>query len=216
MSRAVVLASGGIDSTIAMVWAIASGIDTIDPVIIDYHQPNFEEIKSAKAIVMRLRDRFGERVSLPRFFQIAGLSGLPNAPIDAELIPSMESVFLTCAAVVAARFEAGAVVTSYHGGASAKRLVDSAALLQEAVRKTAPIKIVAPFVELLDRSEILAVALRLDRELTQFAEPTMELLGMTTSCVVRTATGKPCGACARCLRRVEGFKAAGIDDPAAT
>ena len=128
--RAVVVLSGGQDSTTCLFWALANGVDKVYPVTFDYNQRHKREIEAAKTIVdiARMiygRDRVQEHevielgpvlkgtsplVSGEQLEQYKDHGSLPGG-LEKTFVPMRNQLFLTIAANRAAVHECEALIT---------------------------------------------------------------------------------------------------------
>jgi 7-cyano-7-deazaguanine synthase len=219
-SKALVLLSGGQDSTTCLYWAMHRfGRDNVAAISFDYGQRHRIELDCAKAIA---KDADIEHAILPinTFAALGGdaltdpgiavepgvdeVSGLPNT-----FVPGRNLVFVTYAAAYAWREDIGNIVvgvaqTDYSGYPDCRE--ETIQALQVAIRlgMESKIEIHAPLMHLSKKETV-----ELARDLGG-----LDAMALTHTCY----NGKrpPCGACAACELRARGFAEAGVEDPLVT
>ena len=219
---AVVLLSGGLDSTTALYWAKAKGYGIV-ALSIRYGQRHARELKSARAVARAAGVPIHEvSVTLP---WLSGSSltnknlqipDMPLAKIGRGGIPSTyvsgrNTIFLSLAVSLADAVSASAVVIGanaldYSGYPDCRppfiRAFSKVAAL--GTKRGSQGKLLA----------ILAPLLRLDKKgVVRLAQKVGAPLRLTWSCYAGKA--RPCGRCDSCKLRAKGFKEAGLADPAA-
>lgn len=209
---AVVLLSGGQDSTTCLSWAL-DNYDRVKAVGFDYGQRHRIELDAARKVAEEAGVEF-EVVVVPGLRGSSltdhdqevdadgGLHGLPST-----FTPGRNLVFLSLSVGVAVEFGAGALVTGicqtdFSGYPDCRE--DFRAAMERAVNKALGIdwmKIEAPLMEL-SKAETVLLAQSLGG---------LELLAHSHTCYegVRPA----CGKCPACLLRLRGFQEAGVKDP---
>ena len=216
-AKALVLLSGGQDSTTCLYWAMNRfGRDNVSALSFDYGQRHRIELDCAAAIaadagveirqlpIDTLRALGGDALTDPDIAvgnDIDAGTGLPNT-----FVPGRNLIFLTYAAAFAWRrgiehLVAGVAQTDYSGYPDCREATLDA--LQETLRlgMESNIEIHAP---LMHRSKQQTVELARDLG----ALPAMAL---THTCY--EGARPPCGKCPACRLRAKGFAAAGVDDP---
>ncbi|HEX2139817.1 MAG TPA: 7-cyano-7-deazaguanine synthase QueC, partial [Woeseiaceae bacterium] len=215
-----VILSGGQDSTTCLYWALEHfGRDTVESVTFDYGQRHRVEIECAR----RIARRAGVPNAVLPIDTFAALGG--NALTDAEsaipesaagqgeipatFVPGRNLVFLTFAAAWAwprgiDDLVTGTAQTDYSGYPDCRR--DTIDALEKALSLglERDIRIHTPLMNL-SKKETVEHADRLG------AIPAMAL---THTCY--KGERPPCGACAACRLRAQGFAEAGIEDPLTT
>lgn len=221
VKKAVVILSGGLDSTVCMSVAKSEGYE-IFPITFAYGQRHSKEVGQAKQVA----DFYGCQRHLVvdiDFFRAIGESAL-TANIDVPLhrstqemdqgvpvtyVPFRNAVFLSMATAYAEALRAekiyiGVNALDYSGYPDCRPGFIGA--FQEAVNQGtavagqgAQIKLETPLISL-SKGEI--VKLGLARKAP---------LHLTTSCYV--GGERACGACDSCLLRLKGFREAGVEDP---
>jgi len=221
MKKAVVLLSGGLDSTTALYWAKAEGYAPT-ALAVDYGQRHRKELAAARKVARRAGAPLREvALDLPWLSVSALLNKelkLPDIPlsriggggIPSTYVPGRNTVFLALAVSLADSIGAravviGANVLDYSGYPDCRpgylRAFERAARLgTRGGSQGRGARILAPLIRL-DKKGIIALARRLKAP-----------LGLTWSCYRGAA--RPCGACDSCKLRAKGFAAAGAADPA--
>lgn len=226
MSRAIVLLSGGQDSTTCLYWA-KQAFDEVMAVSVLYGQRHSAEIAAAMEIARAAHVRhlvveapglgaIGGSALVDRTKEIAGAGGLPDkeAPggLPTSFVPGRNALFLTLAAAVAVREGARDVVTGtcqtdYSGYPDCRReFVDAleGALTLGMPSGCGPIRILTPLMHL-TKAETVTLAKRLPG--------CWEALALSVTCYEGKRPG--CGTCPACALRAKGFAETGWDDPAA-
>ncbi|MDH3333943.1 MAG: 7-cyano-7-deazaguanine synthase QueC [Gammaproteobacteria bacterium] len=217
MEKALVVLSGGQDSTTCLYWAIDRfGADAVTSVTFDYGQRHRVELECATAVA----DFAGiGNTCLPiDTFAALGGDALTDTDIDVEngtdaetglpntFVPGRNLIFLTYAAAYAYQRKIGHLVTGvaqtdYSGYPDCREATISS--LQQSLRlgMESDVTIHTPLMHLSKKETVL-----LARDLG--ALPAMAL---THTCY--NGERPPCGTCAACELRAKGFAEAGIDDP---
>jgi 7-cyano-7-deazaguanine synthase len=225
MPEAVLLLSGGLDSTTLLAHALADGFD-VHAMTFRYGQRHAVEIRAARRVAERfgLRDHVVVDIDL-RAFGGSALTSDVAVPKDRDLsatasegipityVPARNTIFLSFALAWAEVLEAqdifiGVNALDYSGYpdcrpeyiASFERMANLAT--RGGVEGTNPIRIQAPFVAL-TKAEIIQRGLSLGVDYS-----------MTQSCYDPDADGRACGHCDACQLRLRGFAEAGVSDPA--
>jgi 7-cyano-7-deazaguanine synthase len=216
--RAVVLLSGGLDSTTTLAIARAEGY-LCHGLTVDYGQRHRAELASARAVadafavedykLMRLDlDRLGGSALTDPAIKV------PEAPgegIPVTYVPARNTVLLGLALAYAETIAArdlfiGVNALDYSGYPDCRpefiRAFEALAqLATKASVEGARFRIHTPLIAL-SKSEIIQIGARLGID-----------YGLTVSCYQADDTGRACGRCDACRFRSEGFAAAGIPDP---
>jgi len=217
MDKALVVLSGGQDSTTCLYWAIDRfGVDAVDSVTFDYGQRHRVELDCAEAIA----ELAGIRNTLLPIDTFAALGGdsLTDSAIDVDnsadsetglpntFVPGRNLVFLTYAAAYAYHRKidhlvTGVAQTDYSGYPDCRETTITA--LQQTLRlgMESKITIHTPLMRLSKKETVL-----LARDLG--ALPAM---AHTHTCY--NGERPPCGTCAACELRARGFAEAGVVDP---
>lgn len=220
--KAIVLLSGGLDSTTALYAARRDGREAI-PLSIHYGQLHERELEAAKRIAASLKlEHWIIPLSLPwggsaltdsRFRVPKGRDEKQMAKeIPVTYVPARNSIFLSLAASLAEVKEAeeiyfGANALDYSGypdcrSAFLETFEELILRGTKAGSQGRRIRIVAPLLKL-SKGEIV----RLGQELGVPYE-------QTWSCY--EGREFPCGECDSCLLRAKGFREAGMEDPLAS
>ncbi len=221
MSKAVVLLSGGLDSSTVLAIAKERGHDIV-ALTFDYGQRHDREVGSARAVAEAMGVAEHIVLSLP----LGGLLDSSLTRPEAELpqgrsreemssgvpstyVPSRNIVFLSIAASIAESIGADAVYIAANAvdfsgypdctpefiGAFQEVL----GVGTKAGKQGRPVRVEAPVIGM-TKAGIVREAIRLKVP-----------LGLTWSCYEGGA--RACGRCDSCLLRLEGFRQAGVQDP---
>jgi 7-cyano-7-deazaguanine synthase len=209
--RAMVLLSGGLDSSMVLVQALRDGCEVV-ALTVFYGQPAKEQEESAAGAVAA---RFGvERIrvytcdTLPRPTQLGTASAEDRGIISSAFVPGRNAVMLTIAAAHAAvrwpdggPFELwiGACHDDIGGFPDCRQpfLAAASTMLTRALDRE--VSIVAPMLAHTKASMLLAC--RYDATL-------LEVARMSFSCY----RGTRCGECKPCVLRAEAFRKVGLED----
>src|SRR6185312_989875 len=223
--RAVVLLSGGLDSTTVLAVAQRDGFD-VAALTVRYGQRHAAELHAASRIAQRMRVARHEIISLDlRAFGGSALTADIPVPKDRDeqkigsgipitYVPARNTIFLALALAFAETLDAadifiGVNALDYSGYPDCRpafieafeRLANLAT--KAGVDGASRFRIHAPLLHLA-KSEIIALGLSLG----------VDYAG-TCSCYDPLPTGEACGRCDACLLRLRGFAAAGARDPIA-
>jgi len=215
--KALVLLSGGQDSTTCLYWAMDKfGADAVSAVSFDYGQRHRIELECAEEIAAAAGVAL---VSLPidTFAAIGGdaltdsginvesdldeASGLPNT-----FVPGRNLIFLTFAAAYAYQRGIGHLVTGvaqtdYSGYPDCRKATIEAVQSAIQLGMDTDLQIHTP---LMHRSKKQTVELARDLG-------ALEPMALTHTCY--NGVRPPCGECPACILRARGFAEAGVDDP---
>lgn len=220
--RAVVLASGGLDSTVAAAVAKRDG-HQLCFLTVQYGQRHEVEVERARAVGRALGVAEHRVVSLD-LRAIGGSSLTTEEPvpkrrsaearavgIPSTYVPARNTIFLALATAYAETAQArriyiGANIVDYSGYPDCRpeflRAFETVARLgTRAGVEGQPVEICAPLIHLSKR-DIVALGLSLQVP-----------FHLTHSCYDPTGDGVACGQCDSCRIRLEGFRAAGVTDP---
>ena len=214
MNAAVVLFSGGQDSTTCLAWAL-SRFSRVATVTVDYGQRHRIELVAAAAIA---RCAGVEHAVIPcdSFRALGGnaLTGdeavrdepgsaghLPNT-----FVPGRNLILITLAAAFAYQrgitdLVTGVCQTDYSGYPDCR--ADTMTALQESLRRgmESPFTIHTPLMHMTKAETVFLL-----RDLGR-----LDLLALSHTCY--NGSVPPCGTCPACRLRAKGFAAAGMEDP---
>lgn len=220
MKKAIVLLSGGLDSTIALYLAKSQGFDEIYAITFEYGQKHEKELKSAVAIAKTAKVKEHKIVNL-LLNQWKGCAltdenmeiedgNTSRTDIPSTYVPARNMVFLSVAASYADALGIcdvfmGVSEVDYSGYVDCReKFIKS---MEQAINlgtvlgaeKKQKITIHTPFMHMTKADEVrLGVKLGVD-------------FGQTWTCY--RGDEKPCGTCDSCLLRARAFAEAGIADP---
>jgi 7-cyano-7-deazaguanine synthase len=223
-ARAVVLLSGGLDSTTTLAIARAAGFDTY-ALSFQYGQRHAYELEAARRVATALGAK--DHVIATIDLRVFGGSALTSADIEVPkhrpldtvgdgipitYVPARNTIFLSFALAWAEVLGAedifiGVNALDYSGYPDCRpeyieayqRMANLA--VKVAVEGTSSIKIHTPLIAM-SKAAIIRRGLELGVD-----------FGMTSSCYDPDDEGIPCGACDSCQLRLKGFQEAGIVDP---
>jgi 7-cyano-7-deazaguanine synthase len=206
--RAMVLLSGGLDSTVSLFWAMRR-FDDVVAISVDYGQRHVAELAAARRITrLTSVDHLVIKIPLGR----SGVIGTGTKIIEARdsVVHGRNLAFIAVAATYAATSECATLVIgaclddSIAYPDCRPRFLDAAGL---AIREgmTPALGIDAPYANA-TKAEIVSDA-------RSFGEVCWKAAGMSISCYEGLAPG--CGGvCPACVARARGFDIAGERDPA--
>ena len=218
MEKAVVLLSGGLDSTTCMAVAKEAGRE-LYPISFNYHQRHSIELEGAKEVAAFYRvkkhliietnmERIGGSALTDRAIAVPE-GDVSRTAVPVTYVPARNLIFLSYAVgyaeTIGARYVyIGVNSVDYSGYPDCRpefiqRFQAAADYATEAASAGKRIEIVAPL-QNLSKAEIVRLAARL-------AVP----LELTHSCY--NGGEKACGVCDSCKLRRQGFALAGIEDP---
>ncbi len=221
--KAVVLVSGGLDSTVTAAEAAFRGFE-VHALSVHYGQRHDAEIEAARAIAALLDcASFREiTVNLAGFGGSALTDPLEALPLDrsadaishgipSTYVPARNTVFLSLALSLAEAIGArdiflGVNAVDYSGypdcrPAFLEAFERLASVSTKAGVEGEEFRVHAPLV-LMGKAEIIRRGLELGLD-----------LGLTRSCYDLDRAGRACGHCDSCLIRRRGFEEAGVPDP---
>ena len=221
--KAVVLLSGGLDSSTTLAVALKEGY-VCHALTINYQQRHHAEIEAAKRVASQLRVFDHKVIDLDlRAFGGSALTSEEAVPknrsqasmaceIPVTYVPARNTVFLSIALAWAESLNAfdiflGVNAVDYSGYPDCRpdfiRSFESLANLatKAGVEKTGKFKIHVPLI-VLSKKEIIKLGHDLNLDFS-----------MTHTCYDPKNNGKSCGLCDACILRLEGFKEAGLIDP---
>jgi 7-cyano-7-deazaguanine synthase len=223
MKKAIVLSSGGIDSTTVMAMAKAQGYE-IYSLSFHYGQRHVRELQAAQRVAEALAAK--EHLIIDLDLRKIGGSALtdtievPKGRSEQEItqgipvtyVPARNTIFLSYALAWVERLMAedifiGVTAIDYSGYPDCRpeyiRAFEQMANLglKAAIEGRLKISIHTPLIQM-TKAEIIQKGLELGVD-----------YGLTHSCYDPSAEGKACGQCDACLLRKKGFREAGVTDP---
>ena len=219
--RAVVLVSGGLDSTTCIAIAQDIGFE-VSALTVNYGQHHNFELKTAKKIIEHYEienhsiididlSQFGgsaltDDIEIPKHRNEEQMSDIP-----ATYVPARNTVFLSLALAWAETLEAydifiGVNALDYSGYPDCRpeyisAYEKTANLATKAGVLGNKFKIHTPLINM-TKSEIISTGLKLGVD-----------YGMTSTCYDPKPNGNPCGNCDACFLRLKGFDEANTIDP---
>ena len=219
MSRAVVLLSGGLDSTTTLTVAQREGHE-LYAMTFRYGQRHALEVDAARRIAhaARVEDHIVVDIDLRAFGGSALTADIPvpkgnsnPAGIPMTYVPARNTIFLSYAlawaeVLGADRIYIGVNALDYSGYPDCRpEYVEAfqrmAALATRAGVEGKQVQICAPLIEK-TKAQIITLGLSLGVDYST-----------TTSCYDPATNGSPCGECDACRLRLKGFHDAGTTDP---
>ena len=217
--KAIVLFSGGLDSTTCLYWALSQGY-TCETLTVTYGQRHAREIKSAQQIAANLgvKTHFLD-VKLPWLSSGCSLTDvsqpLPDLPVEqivpgripSTYVPGRNLLFLSLAGSLADSVNADAIIAgpnavdfSGYPDCTPAFYQAAAQALNRGTKKgvTDGLEVLAPLMYL-SKADIVHLA-------AQLKVP----FELTWSCYA--GGDKPCGTCDSCKLRARGFAEAGVKD----
>jgi 7-cyano-7-deazaguanine synthase len=221
MKRAVVLVSGGLDSATTLAIAIRDGFE---PYVLsfDYEQRHRVEVQAAKRVAAGLGAHEHRIATVDlRIFGGSALTADIEIPKDRSekepgeipitYVPARNTIFLSyalawCEVLGAVDIFIGANAIDYSGYPDCRPAFIAAFEQLATVATKAGVegtrfRIHAPLIAM-SKAQIIRKGLELGVDFS-----------LTHSCYDPTAAGLACGRCDSCRIRLEGFRAAGVDDP---
>ena len=224
--KALVLSSGGVDSTTALALAVSRyGKDNVIALSVSYGQKHDKEIQAAKAF----SSFFGVEqlfLDLSKIFQYSNCSLLQQSTEEipeesyarqiektegekpvSTYVPFRNGLFLSSAASIALSKDCSVILYGAHADDSAGfAYPDCSPMFNDAMNQAIfegsghQLKVEAPFVNM-TKAEVVKMGLELNAPYE-----------LTWSCY----EGKdvPCGKCGTCIDRAAAFAANGVSDPA--
>lgn len=226
MKNALVLTSGGVDSTTALALAIEKyGSDHVIALSISYGQKHTKELEAAKAVAAHygVEQRFLDLALIFKDSNCSLLEGsteeIPEASYAEQIaethgetpvstyVPFRNGLFLSAAASIALSNDCEVIYYGAHADdAAGFAYPDCSPVFNKAMNDAIyegsghQLRIEAPFVNK-TKADIVATGLKLD---VPYA--------LTWSCY--EGGEKPCGKCGTCIDRAAAFVANGVADPA--
>jgi 7-cyano-7-deazaguanine synthase len=222
MKPAVVLLSGGLDSTTTLATAIAEGYETC-ALSFEYGQRHKIEIDAARRIARALRAKEHRVAKIDmRIFGGSALTDDVDVPkkrsaaeighgIPVTYVPARNTIFLSYALALAEVISStdifigvNAIDCSGYPDCRPEFIAAFEALANLGTKagvQGAHFRIHAPLIKF-SKAEIIRKAIELDVD-----------LALTHSCYDPSPDGVACGECDSCLLRLKGFREAGLEDP---
>lgn len=224
--KAVLLLSGGLDSTTLLALATSEGY-AIHALSFDYGQRHSLELSAATKIAERYNvvQHLVTKIDMRAFGASALTADIPvpknrqlddlDSQIPVTYVPARNTIFLSYAlalseVVGAPEIFIGVNALDYSGYpdcrpefiAAFERMANLATRAGVESQREPAVRIRTPLIDFSKR-EIIELGLQLGVDYS-----------MTTSCYDPAATGEACGACDACQLRLRGFSEAGAEDPA--
>ncbi len=216
--RAIILASGGLDSTTVLAMAAAQGRECYT-LSFDYGQRHRAELAASERVAASIPGTVHKVVAL----DLSSIGGsaltdtaidVPTAPtegIPITYVPARNTVFLSIAMGWAEVLEAdeihlGVNAVDYSGYPDCRpAFIDAfqalAAVATKAGVEGNPVQICTPIITM-SKADIIRAGTELGVD-----------YALTVSCYQADDSGRACGVCDSCRLRKEGFAAAGVKDP---
>lgn len=217
--KAIVLFSGGLDSTTCLYWALSRGY-TCETLTVTYGQRHVREIESAKKIAANLGVKMHLLdVKLPWLASGCSLTdasqALPDLPVEqivheripSTYVPGRNLLFLSLAGSLADSVDADAIIAgpnavdfSGYPDCTPQFYTAAAQALNRGTKKgvSEGLEVLAPLMYL-SKADIVRLAAQLNVPFE-----------LTWSCYA--GGDKPCGTCDSCKLRARGFAQAGVKD----
>lgn len=225
MTKALVLSSGGVDSTTCLALAISEyGKENVTALALSYGQKHSKEIESARKVAAFYGVELLE-MDLSRIFTYSNCSLLQHSTEEipeesyadqisqtdgkpvSTYVPFRNGLFLSCAASIALSKECSVIYYGAHSDdAAGNAYPDCSQAFQDAMNAAIyegsgrQCKIIAPFVGL-TKADVVKKGLELGVPYE-----------LTWSCY--EGGSRPCGKCATCIDRQKAFEANHVKDPA--
>lgn len=220
MKKAVILLSGGLDSTTCLAYAISKGYACYG-LSFNYGQKHLSELTAAKKIAEKFKVKEHQIIDLSSVGLLGG-SALTDqtllvpdhqesTSVPLTYVPARNTIMLSIALGYAEIIEADAIfigvsAVDYSGYPDCRpEYIDAFAHMAKLATKQGvegkPIEILTPLIHL-SKAETSALGLALGVDYS-----------VTVSCYRATDDGLACGTCDSCYLRKKGFRDAGIADP---
>lgn len=215
--KAVILLSGGLDSSTVLGYAIKRGLKC-SCLSIHYGQRHDREVQSAKAVARHFGSEFHEVSLNLGNLLVSSLTGhgevekrriseiseyIPNTYVPGRNIIMIAIASGYCQSIGGSEVYIGANALDYSGYPDCRpeffNAMEKAVNIGTGLENTGGIRIVAPL-QYLKKSEIIRMGIDLGVPYS-----------LTWSCY--EGGEKPCGKCDSCLLRIRGFEEAGFKDP---
>lgn len=206
--KAVVLLSGGMDSATAMAIAASEGFVT-HALTFRYGQRHRIEVGAARRVAAHLGATAHLVVDLePKLFHGSALTAPGPEAATSNYVPARNTVFLSmalawCEGIGASDIFVGMAAADYANFPDCRpEYLTAFEAMANLATRLPRVHLHAPLVSL-SKAEIITRGLALGVDFS-----------LTRSCYAPGARGQPCGACEACGLRAEGFRGAGLTDPA--
>ena len=217
MTKALVVLSGGQDSTTCLYWAIKEfGISNVEAITFDYQQRHRIELECADQITALIN--VPQAVLPINTFQDLGGSALTEEAIEVKndlnpenqlpntFVPGRNLIFLTFAAAHAYKrgiktLVTGVSQTDYSGYPDCRRDTIDKLELAISAGMEYEVTILTPLIDK-SKKETVELAIKVNA---------LEAMALTHTCY--NGQQPPCGECPACELRLKGFKEAGVPDP---
>ena len=209
--KAVVLLSGGLDSTVLTAAFVAAG-HTVRALSVDYGQRHARELAAARAVVRHYGIAHEIATIPPELVGGSALTGggpVPHGHYEDEsmrstVVPNRNMILLAYAAAVAVLEGFDAVAYAAHANDRAiypdcRTEFADAMRAALAVCHYEPVALCVPFVG------------KTKRQIVEDGDLLRAPFALTWSCY--EGGSKPCGRCGTCVERAEAFRLAGVADP---
>ncbi|MFI4956540.1 MAG: 7-cyano-7-deazaguanine synthase QueC [Gammaproteobacteria bacterium] len=220
MKKAVVLFSGGLDSTTCLSLALKQGFEPF-ALSFNYAQRHSSELEAAKRITAKLGvahkifnlpiDQFGCSALTDKNIDVPKYTGTTEVP--STYVPARNTIFLSVALGFAEVLKAndifvGVSSVDYSGYPDCRpEYIDAFQRLANLATQSGVqgnlLSIQSPLMHL-SKAETIKLGLSLGVD-----------YGMTVSCYQADSDGYACGQCDSCMLRKKGFEDAQVDDPTA-
>ena len=218
MSKAVILLSGGLDSTTTLAIAKSEGYECY-ALSVNYHQRHIAELEAAKKIAAHFNVKDHKTVELDLSWMLTSALTNPDLKVPTELsahipvtyVPARNTLMLTLAlgwaeVIGAHDIFIGVNAVDYSGYPDCRpeyiaQFQNMANLATKSAVEGKTIKLHTPLIDL-SKEAIIAKGLHLGVDYS-----------VTVSCYQADKDGLACGVCDSCRLRQNGFKAAGVVDP---
>ncbi len=212
MTDAVVLLSGGLDSTVLLAREFTRSRPEVVALAVDYGQRHVRELDAARAVAARyaVRLEVADLRPIARMFAGSALTD-PARPVPADdlratVVPNRNAILLMVAVGLAVTEGCPRVLTAVHAGDRAVYPDCRPAFVQAASKAArlgtegfGDVTVEAPFVRM-SKADVVWTGAALGAP-----------LGATWSCYVGGA--RHCGRCSACTTRARAFAEADIPDP---
>ena len=228
MKKAMVILSGGQDSTTCLFWALEN-YDHVEAITFDYGQKHIIEIAAAKTIaemanvlhytvkvpnILRSRSPLVDKSqTLETYDNYEDMDNIIGDRVELTFVPMRNAFFITIAANYALHNDIYTLVTGVcqQDNANYPDCRESFIQSQEKTINEAlgidNFKIVTPLINMTK-----AESVELVNGLAMFGEnKCMDALAYSHTCY--SGVYPPCGKCHSCVLRAYGFEQAGVDDP---